>query len=116
MRISDWSSDVCSSDLLVEPAGVAGADAVRDPAALAPPRPRRPRPAPALTPPLTAIRHAVNLSPPASRSDHAGFATPHGLRTRCKPFPPPWPPSPPHPTPTSSAPATPPPNPTTPRP
>src|SRR3546814_1287487 len=32
------------------PAGGAGADAVRDPSALAPPRPRRPRPAPALTP------------------------------------------------------------------
>src|SRR3546814_5307690 len=80
MRISDWSSDVCSSDL----------DAVRDPAALAPPRPRRPRPEPALTPPLTEIRHAVNLSPPASRSDNAGFAIPHGFRTRCQPFPPRW--------------------------
>src|SRR3546814_7888798 len=90
---------------VVGPPGVAGAEAVRDPAALAPPRPRRPRPAPALTPPLTAIRHAVNLSPPASRSDHAGFATPHGFRTRCKPFPPRWHARSPPPSPTRSAPA-----------
>src|SRR3546814_9698042 len=29
MRISDWSSDVCSSDLLCEPAQAAGLDFIR---------------------------------------------------------------------------------------
>src|SRR3546814_4976553 len=73
MRISEWSSDVCSSDLLVIPQGFR-AEFVGEAGRWRQPERQKARPARAITARRTRIEHGVFRRPPAQIGEIADDA------------------------------------------